>query len=229
MLMVSSNQAYDIKPGECKILTCMPFVISAAVPYSCIGDDNELYEMHTEVMFIDNSTKIECAQTLINCEDKNKINTFINTDMDFQRTTNSEFDFTRLEYNRFVESKPEDDFIILESSNSLYQLILSSDGNLILKNLDRIIWQNEMNYFNKSRIRITEKGHLIQEAKNFFSVDFRRDEWTTVWSTQPVNHNVTVDIPYLNGKTYVLVLSDTGVLNLYDAAGAIIWCSDNGK
>ena len=79
------------------------------------------------------------------------------------------------------------------------------------------------------RVRINEKGHFIQEAQNiFFLADYRQDEWITVWSTAPINQNVTIGIPTLNGKSYVLVLSDSGALNLYDAVGAIIWCSDIG-
>jgi hypothetical protein len=230
-LTVSSNQIYHVRPGECKILVCLPFVISAAVPYTCIGDDQELYEMHTEIMFIDNSTKIECVQSLINCMDKNQINTFINTNMEFVHTTNPTYWLSRLVFGLIMDSLEDDDLIMLNSSNSFYQFVYYRDGNVAIKNFEKIIWQNEMNnnYFNKSRIRINEKGHLIQEAQNIFSVDnYRKDEWITVWSSAPINHNVTIGIPNKNGKSYVLVLSDSGVLNLYDAVGAIIWCSDIG-
>ena len=56
--------------------------------------------------------------------------------------------------------------------------------------------------------------------------DYRRGEWITVWSSAPINHNVTIGTPFDNGKSYVLVLSDTGVLNMYDSVGALIWCTD---
>ncbi len=230
-LTVSSSQAYHVKAGECKILVCLPFVIAAAVPYTCIGSNLELYEMHTEIMLIDNSTKVECVQSLINCMDKNQMNTFIDTNMEFVHTTNSIYWSTRLEYGRSMEAKEDgDDLIMLKSFNSFYKLVQTSDGNLMIKNFEKIVWQNEMNnYFNKSRVRINEKGHLIQEAQNIFAVgDYRKDEWITVWSSAPINHNVTIGIPSMNGKSYVLVLSDSGILNLYDAVGAIIWCSDIG-
>ena len=228
-LTVSSNQAYHVRPGECKILVCLPFVISAAIPYTCIGNDLELYEMHTEIMLIDNSTKIECVQSLIDCMDKNQMNTFINTNMEFVQTTNPNYWHTRLEYGRNIEALDEE-LIILKSSNSFYTLVQNPEGNLAIKNFEKIIWENEMNYyFNRSRIRINEKGHFIQEAQNIFSVeDYRINEWITVWSSSPINHNVTIGIPRMNGKSYVLVLSDSGILNLYDAVGAIIWCSDIG-
>ena len=122
---------------------------------------------------------------------------------------------------------------MIKSANSFYQLVHKSDGNLEIRNFEKIIWQNEMNNFSfkKSRIRINEKGHLIQEAQNIFESfvgDYRKDEWITVWSSAPINHNVTIGISNMNHKSYVLVLSDSGVLNLYDAVGAIIWCSDIG-
>ncbi len=231
-LSVSSSQAYHIKKGECKILVCMPFVISAAVPYKCLLDNNELYEMFTEIMLVDNSTRIECVQSLIDCMAKNEINTFMHTNMEFVHTTNPDYWHSRLDYGRNAESlETKEDLIILKSANSYYQLVLNTDGNLKIKNFEKIIWQNEMNnyLFNKSRVRINEKGHLIQEAQNIFSVDdYRRDEWISVWSSAPINHNVTIGIPNMNGKSYVLVLNDFGFLNLYDAVGAIIWCSDIG-
>jgi len=230
----SSSQTYHIKSGECKILVCMPFVISAAVPYKCIGNNsNELYEMYTEIMLIDNSTKIECVQSLIDCIDKNQINTFININMEFVHTTNPDYWNSRLDYGKIVEALRNEDSIMIKSANSFYQLVHKSDGNLEIRNFEKIIWQNEMNNysFNKSRIRINEKGHLIQEAQNIFESfvgDYRKDEWITVWSSAPINHNVTIGISNMNHKSYVLVLSDSGVLNLYDAVGAIIWCSDIG-
>jgi hypothetical protein len=227
-LSVSSSQAYHVKPGECKILVCMPFVISAAVPYKCIGNNKELYEMYTEIMLFDNSTEIECVQSLIDCMNKNQMNTFMNTNIEFVNTKNPNYWNSRLDFGRNVEAV-EDDLIIIKSSNSFYQFVQNSNGNLEIRNFEKIIWQNEMNYFNKSRIRINEKGHLIQESQNIFSLEnYRKDEWITVWSSAPVNHNVTIGIPNLNGKSYVLVLSDSGILNLYDAVGAIIWCTDIG-
>ena len=109
-------------------------------------------------------------------------------------------------------------------------MFLSKDGNLIVARSDLTIWENKMNYFNnyETRLRINEKGHFIQEAKRIFneSIDYRSNEWTTVWSSSPVNHNVTIGISYHIGNSYVLILSDTGVLNLFDAVGALIWCTD---
>jgi hypothetical protein len=39
--------------------------------------------MFTEIMLVDNSTRIECVQSLIDCMAKNEINTFMHTNMEF--------------------------------------------------------------------------------------------------------------------------------------------------
>ncbi len=67
------------------------------------------------------------------------------------------------------------------------------------------------------RVRINEKGHLVQEATNITQTPvgtYREDEWITVWSSAPVNHNVTIGMPNINNKVYKLIVSDSGSLNL---------------
>lgn len=83
------------------------------------------------------------------------------------------------------------------------------------------------------RMRITEKGHLIEEVKGLFSnavPSYRNDEWITVWSTAPIHHNTTIGIPSILDRhiSYKLVLEKNGHLSLYDAVGVMIWCSGQG-
>jgi len=232
---VSSKQGYFVEPGGCKILVCYPFVVSAAVPYECIEENGELKRVHTEMMFIDNSTlldgKLTCTQSLINCEDKNKGNIFLINDMELVQALRNTESNAKLEYGMRFESNISRDLILMVSDNTWYQLVLLSDGNLAVKRYDEIMWETAMNFFTNftTRIRINEKGHLIQETQNLFTntyPDYRIGEWITVWSSAPINHNVTIGTAFDNGKSYVLVLSDTGVLNLYDSVGALIWCTD---
>ena len=120
---------------------------------------------------------------------------------------------------------------ILTSNNLKYKLIQFNNGNLAIMRNKKIIWQNEMFFFTdyKVRVRINEKGHLIQEAQGIFTKatkEYRQFDWITVWSSAPINHNVTIGTPEYNGNNYMLVLKDTGCLNLYDAIGALIWCTD---
>ena len=81
------------------------------------------------------------------------------------------------------------------------------------------------------RIRINEKGHLVEEVRNMFAktvAKYRENEWVTVWSSAPINHNTTIGVPTVSKSQkigYKLVLDDSGTLNLYDAVGALIWCS----
>jgi hypothetical protein len=57
--------------------------------------------------------------------------------------------------------------------------------------------------------------------------DYRSEEWITVWSSVPINHNVTIGMPTTNSDDknimYKLVVENSGELNLYDALGIIIW------
>ena len=238
-MSVSANQVYYIRPGECKILVCFPFVISAAIPYECIdeSDNGEFKKVHTEMMLIDNSTTLDgnltCAQSLIDCKNKNKANFFINNNMNFLMPDLTD-SYSRLEFGKEIYSNTQNDSVIMISNSMRFQLVLFKEGNLAIKRYRETLWQSEMNFFNdsKTRIRINEKGHLIQEmqAKNLFANEipnYEQQDWITIWSSAPINHNVTIGTPYdADGNSYVLVLSDSGVLNLYDAVGALIWCTD---
>jgi len=83
-------------------------------------------------------------------------------------------------------------------------------------------------------VRINEKGHLVEEVKGkllFSGFDdsiYRENEWVQVWSSAPIHHNVTIGLFKTpdNHKSYRLVLEETGNLMLYDAVGALIWCTD---
>jgi len=120
----------------------------------------------------------------------------------------------------------------MTSENAWYELVLRLDGNLAIKRYEEIVWQTEMAFFANypTRVRITEKGHLIQECQNLYTntyATYRRNEWLTVWSSAPINHNVTIGIPFDKGYSYVLVLTNAGTLSMYDAVGALIWCTDD--
>lgn len=232
---VSSKQGYFVEPGGCKILVCYPFVVSAVVPYDCIDDSGELKRVNTEMMFIDNSTllegKLTCTQSLINCEEKNNGNIFLINDMELVHALRNTKSNANIEYGMKFESELNQDLILMVSENLHYRLVLLSDGNLVIKRYQEIMWQTEMNFFTNftTRIRINEKGHLIQETKDLYTntyPDYRSQEWITVWSSAPINHNVTIGVPFDNGKSYILLLSKSGILNLYDAVGALIWCTD---
>jgi len=198
------------------------------VPYECIGEDDETHDIvHTEVMAINPNFDSKCSFVLVDCKEKNNPGFFINDNTEIQYPNEESI----IEYGEHIYKDSNDNIEILKSKNSRYKLILKNDGNLVIKLHSQVIWENKMNYFvdHPVRLRINEKGHLVKEAKDLFKdtlQDYRRDEWITVWSSAPINHNVTIGIPNFNGKIYKLILSDTGSLNMYDSVGTLIWCSD---
>ena len=232
---VSSRQGYTVEPGGCKILVCFLFVVSAAVPYDCIDENKELKRVHTEMMLIDSSTMLEgnltCAQSLIDCQDKKKANIFLNYNTEFIQALREANSFVHFDYGMEFYSNTSHDLVVMTSDNSWFQLVLFADGNLAVMRHQKVMWQTEMSFFADytTRIRINEKGHLIQESRDLFintHAQYRQGEWIQVWSSAPINHNVTIGIPFNEGNSYVLVLSDTGILHMYDSVGALIWCTD---
>ena len=159
--------------------------------------------------------KIQCVISLIDCQDKDKSNMFV-PNIDEFRTKHSP---ATLEYNSMLTRDR-----ILTSKNDMYTLRIENTGNLVLRLNDVA-----MSFFKRNdyvRVRINEKGHLVQEAKNIFYItNYRRNEWTTVWSSVPINHNVTHGMPNIDNKVYKLVVSDEGSLHLYDTVGVLIWCT----
>ena len=91
---VSSRQGYFVEPGGCKILVCFPFVISVAIPYVCVGEGvgQRTKMVLTEMILIDSSSSLlkgnlTCAQSLINCEEKNKADLFLINNREFVRAS----------------------------------------------------------------------------------------------------------------------------------------------
>ncbi len=232
---VSANQGFTVKPGECKILVCYPFVFSVAVPYDCISENGLIERVNTDIMLIDSTTMLKgnltCAQSLINCEDKDKGNIFLNNKVELNLALKNVSSTTHFDYGEDFYSNKDKNVVLAISDNLNYQFVLLSDGNLVIKLNKITVWQTQMTFFSNftTRIRINEKGHLIQESQDLFTntyPNYRNQEWLTVWSSAPINHNVTIGIPFNNGRSYILILSDTGVLNMYDSVGALIWCTD---
>lgn len=212
-----------IAPGSCKTAICLPFVKSVVIPYECVSDSGEHDLIPVEYMFIESNqaNRAQCVFTLIDCNMRYE-NVFINDRREYQSADKS----NSLEYGQIVEKG-----FSIKSNNEKFNLELLNDGNLVLKQFDKIVWENGMGFFEKYkhlRLRINEKGHLIEEVQNLFKNaddNYRRNEWITVWSSAPLNHNVTIGVPGLQGKRegYKLILDDYGDLSLYDSFEVMIW------
>ena len=68
---------------------------------------------------------------------------------------------------------------------------------------------------------------MIQEVRILIieEADYRKEEWTLIWSSASIANNVTIGIPKYDGSDYKLILTDKGNLNLYDAVGTLILCT----
>ena len=145
------------------------------------------------------SENLTCSYSVIDCEDRNNNNQF---EIDNKEFKTASID-NSLEYGDIV--KPG--YLKLKSKNGKFTLELFSDGLLRLKKLDIDLWTNEMALladFKNIRLRINEKGHLVEEVKGLFSEnfpDYRNSEWITVWSSAPIHHNTTIGIPNIIDKT----------------------------
>ena len=202
----------------------MPSITNVVVPFECYQDQKaELVIVNH--LFVNKKSREQPTISLIDCNmQENAVSTFKISNMAFLNANLN----NSLEYGQIgVPNKFQ-----LTSDNLKFSLSLSANGNLELRQHDLLIWQNEMGFFaNNShiRLRINEKGHLIEEVQGLFSKtvpNYRRDEWITVWSSAPIDHNTTIGIPFVLNKyvNYKLVLENSGELNMYDAVGALIWC-----
>jgi len=56
-LEVDISQGYKVSPGDCKLLVCLPKVVSIAVPYQCMGNEAKTNDIeHAEVMYVKSSS-----------------------------------------------------------------------------------------------------------------------------------------------------------------------------
>ena len=54
------DQSYKVNPGSCKVIACLPSVVSMAVPFECLGIDGESNDIvYTEIMYLKPSGKFE--------------------------------------------------------------------------------------------------------------------------------------------------------------------------
>lgn len=235
---IGQTTKFFVPGGECRVAVSMPLVKSIAIPYECVSYDKNnqrIVELaHVEYMIVGSKDSIY-TYSAIDCHAKDQKYYF--------KPINRELENAN-ELNSIVFGEPKNygtNGELITSHDGKYKLVFQKDGNLVIKEGNRQVWANDMGYFKPTieypmRLRINEKGHLVQEVKNLFSEtvpNYRSDEWITVWSTAPINHNVTIGMPKVpsSRESYRLILisneKSKGVLMMYDAAGAMIWCSSH--
>ena len=211
---INEEFSREVEPNSCKLAVCLPHV--QVIPIPCYNSTLDHYYVEF-IMLGGNSTDI-CKYELINCSENVHLKEFPNT---HEKESSNTFKFG--EYGEPV-------LFDKISENRKFSLQLTEEGVLILKRRNKRVWDNRMGFFKgyKIRVRINEKGHLIEEVQGLFSKfapQYRVNDWVTVWSSAPINHNVTIGLPNFesNEVSYKLVIEDNGELNLYDALGVTIW------
>ena len=252
---VSHEVSFSIAPGACKLAVCYPYVVAVALPFECIGEEEELEDddgdeedelearqkrrrhdiIYANYMSIDRraqpSSNLTCSYSLIDCDQRdNYAHLFVPDNGEFKRANED----NSFEYGE----RAGRDTLLARSTNNKFTLRLLANGALELRQHNTLVWSNGMGFFadaarfEQVRLRINEKGHLVEEIKGelFAAVPghLRRDEWVSVWSSAPIQHNTTIGIPVSARDapiSYKLVLENSGELAMYDAAGVRIWCT----
>ncbi|KXN65043.1 hypothetical protein CONCODRAFT_169882 [Conidiobolus coronatus NRRL 28638] len=202
------NFEFNIREGTCAIPAFFSLVEAASVAWACRDDKGKTIVL---------SNKVQALASYIPCF----------SDDPFQ------FSNVNPEYNNRIDSGTARNTLasgqilfpgdVLKSSNGRFNMELQRDGNLIIKRFTEPIWQSNIKFLanNSPRARITEKGHLIVEAKNFLVEQYRKDQYITVWSSSPMHLNYTTGV---FGDGYAFILSDkNGRGVMYDGVGAALW------
>lgn len=227
---VSVSRHIKVDPGKCKVFICFPVVDVVVLPFLCVNSAQVYQYRYTKVMRPSNELGgYGCHYATTSCENvyQDLIPPKAFTGVSEMTDTNS------IVSGQMLTRDTKGVFQIASTSNE-YILTLTSEGDLVLDKFGTRIWSAGLNKYltpaNFPRARINEKGHLIVEAKNFFAkgINYRKDEYLTVWSTAPIHQNFTIGVPRnLMDYTdqYKLVLHDSGQLAMYDAVGVQIWCA----
>ena len=145
---------------SCKMINCSSSIRVISVPYECTNIDNSRESVSAQYIISDKQLDEAslCDHELIDCKNVLEKNLFRNNNKEYIQ---SDFANT-LAYGEFgLPSRFEK-----LSNNKKYSLQLLDEGNLVFKYRNKKIWENRMGLFKepyyKIRIRINEKGHLVE-------------------------------------------------------------------
>ena len=223
----------NLGPGSCWIPVCRPIVKSLITPWLCRNpqDPDSVTIMTTElqqpVQQSPSQPVVNCIIEAIPCDQQGKIGfTPIKTYRGPANEDSKKFlatgDVLKGDETRFLENA-QFAFGFLPGK-------FGKPSNLAIyyKNSDPSVdppkWESGIVNVNSTRLWLTKDGHIIQEAQGVFGSS---NEWSTVWSNQPVNFNYPVGVFGKYG--YRLYLTDQGELELIDGAEVVIWSTLKSK
>ncbi|KAI8893530.1 hypothetical protein BC833DRAFT_285268 [Globomyces pollinis-pini] len=226
---LETSQTINIPGDSCGIPICRVMVESIITPWACKTDEPDEFNIYTtELQFLPpemaNSMQVKCILQMAPC--KPTLPGFELLPSIYTATEAQPFAFRSGAI--FLSTSTE---MSIKSKNGEYslQFVQSATGysNLavIRFNSPKPVWETGIKGLGESRFYISDDGHLIQEGKGVYSNS--PDEWTKVWSNQPLNLNFPVGVRKERG--YTLFLNDIGELELYDGALIRIWSSTKSK
>ncbi|KAJ3147716.1 hypothetical protein HDU86_007891 [Geranomyces michiganensis] len=207
---------------------------SLHVPWACKNYDNQTEIFSTEISTLDTSRAslsmgdMDCNVATVD---------FVINNPDFEGAATTGTTPAALASGQTLDVGKR----LSAGTENEYSLSMEFDGQLTFKHYNDLLWTSDTGYLTgySPRARITDDGHLIIEAKNIFSkMNYRMNNYTTVWSTTP-KYLGGFTVGYKGNGYKLVVQSDTSsVLNndqrkpdivLYDSKGAPLWMAVNTK
>jgi hypothetical protein len=224
---ISSEIRQPIPLGVCMYRACVPKVTSMAVPFLCKTDYNGIIFRNAEIqnytLKADNG--LECVHRMLPCDKDIPSFTELDDDYDDTNTIDNSIrqgNITTAESGRVIRSK-----------DNVWALEFENESNLVVKRDNEVKWSTGLVNFGmpnpvderqmmRTRYRITNTGHFVQEAINIFDPSYNDDKWTVVWSSVPY-HMMDSQVGTSEGRGYVMTLKNNGELALRDGSGVLIW------
>lgn len=234
------SRTWSVPVGKCYGLACFPKAEMMVLQYLCADTEERVAERIpvAAARFVANPNKeMICSRTaLIECDDMDKdILPFTTVDKVYLEITSSGKNALRV--SSVIDAKNP-----LVSEDGKVTAVIEPNGNFVVYrtggNNDKV-WETGATPFvavagitpYNHRVRINSRGHLVVETQSMFSKikpAYQPGLFRQVWSTQPIANNYTVGTPRRWDTPlddYVLVLSNNGILTLFDAMYIPIWCS----
>jgi hypothetical protein len=222
-----------LEAGSCLIPVCRTFVKSLITPWMCRNpnDPDTVTIMTTELQQAVEQTVdqplVKCIVQVIPCDQQGKIG--FTPSKTYRGPANED----KKKFLATGSILNGDDSHFLENGQFRFGFLPGRFGkpsNLAIYYADSDPsenapkWESGILNVNATRLKLTQDGHIVQEAKGVFGGS---DEWVSVWSNQPVNVNFPVGVYGKYG--YRLYLTDQGELELIDGAEVMIWSTAKSK
>ncbi|KAJ3145489.1 hypothetical protein HDU86_000902 [Geranomyces michiganensis] len=216
-----------VPPNTCRALACHPKVIAITIPWLCTSPIEDPAIIATNILLPDmnGAGYVECTTSIVDCEEIN-LPRFSTVDTTFLSANdrNSLVSGAIMLKDQYLQNTyvTGDDTLGLGD----FKLYLDKTGNLILYQKTTNIWETGIDYLEnyEFRLRTTDAGHIVQEAKGLTSDSgFGSEDWVITWASSPeAFEKTTIGVPGIPNE-YKIILNEKGFC-LWDSQAVKIWC-----